>query len=53
MSWISILEQRAHHRTHGPQTYVRRLWLIVLVNLGYSFNVQCLIAPLSGYQSAL
>ena len=24
--------------TCGPQTYVCRLWLIVLVNLGYSFN---------------
>ena len=26
-------------RTHGPQTYVRRPWLVVLVNLGYSFYV--------------
>ena len=25
-----------HHRTHGTQTYVRILWLMVLVNLGYS-----------------
>ena len=28
-----------HRCTHGPQTYVPRSWLIVLVNLGYSFNV--------------
>ena len=28
-----------HHRIHGPQTYVRRQWLIVSVNLGYPFNV--------------
>ena len=28
-----------HRHTHNPQTYVRRLWLIVLVNLGYSFSV--------------
>ena len=28
-----------HRRTHGPETYVRKPWLIVLVNLGYSFNV--------------
>ena len=28
-----------HRRIHSPQTYVRRPWLIVLVNLGYSFNV--------------
>ena len=27
-----------HRRTHGPQTYVWRPWLIVLVNFGYSFN---------------
>ena len=26
-------------RTHGPQTYVRSPWLIMLLNLGYSFNV--------------
>ena len=25
--------------THGPRTYVPRLWLIDLVKLGYSFNV--------------
>ena len=29
----------AHRRIHDPKTYVRRLWLIVSVNLGYSFNV--------------
>ena len=28
-----------YRRTHGLQTYVRRPWLIVSVNLGYSFNV--------------
>ena len=28
-----------HRRTHGLQTYVRRPWLIVSVNLEYSFNV--------------
>ena len=28
-----------HRRTHGLQTYVQRPWLIVSVNLGYSFNV--------------
>ena len=28
-----------HRSTHGPQTYVRRPWLIVLIKLGYSFNV--------------
>ena len=28
-----------HRRTHGLQTYGRRPWLIVLVNLDYSFNV--------------
>ena len=27
-----------HRRTQGPQTYARGPWLIVLVNLGYSFN---------------
>ena len=25
--------------THGSQTYVQKEWLIVLVNIGYSFNV--------------
>ena len=29
----------SHHRTHGPKTYVRGPWLIVLVIRGYSFNV--------------
>ena len=29
----------SHRRIHGPQTYVRRPWLIVSVNIGYSFNV--------------
>ena len=29
----------AHRRIRGPQTYVRRPWLIVSVNIGYSFNV--------------
>ena len=28
-----------HRRANGLQTYVRRSWLIVSVNLGYSFNV--------------
>ena len=33
----------SHRRTHGPQTYIRRLWLIVLVNLYQSFNVRAWI----------
>ena len=33
---ISSLDYR---RTHGLQTYVQRPWLIVSVNLAYSFNV--------------
>ena len=35
----SILARFAHRRTHDLQTYVQRPWLIVSVNLGYSFNV--------------
>ena len=34
------IQPLTHHHTHGPQTYVRGPWLIVLENLGYSFNVQ-------------
>ena len=30
---------KCHRRIHGPQTYVRKPWLIVSVNLAYSFNV--------------
>ena len=37
---ISVeIHVKAHSHTHGPQTYVRRLWFIVSVNLGYSFSV--------------
>ena len=28
-----------HRRSHSPETYVRKPWLIVMVKLGYSFNV--------------
>ena len=27
-----------HRRIHGPQTYVRRPWLIVSINFGYSMH---------------
>ena len=39
-----------HRHTHHPQTYVRKPWLIVLENLGYSSNVHAWL-PL--YESAL
>ena len=41
-SWHLLLPQittRSHRRIHGPQTYVQIPWLIVSVNIGYSFNV--------------
>ena len=28
-----------NHRTHGPETYVGRLWLTEFIKLGYSLNV--------------
>ena len=43
--WGHYCIQEMHRHTHSPQTYVQRLWLIVLVNLRYSFNDHAWLPP--------